>query len=39
MEWTKDIALFLFFPAMIVLIAILTYTGAATNYKIVQFVV
>jgi hypothetical protein len=36
MEWTKDLALFLFFPAMIMLIAILTYTGAATNYKIVR---
>jgi hypothetical protein len=36
MEWTKDLALFLFFPAMIVLIAILTYRGAANNYKIVK---
>jgi hypothetical protein len=36
MEWTKDLVLFLLFPAMIVLIAILTYRGAANNYKIVK---
>jgi hypothetical protein len=36
MEWTKDLALFLFFPACIALIAILTYRGAANNYKIVK---
>jgi hypothetical protein len=36
MEWTKDLALFLFFPACILLIAILTYTGRANNYKIVR---
>jgi hypothetical protein len=36
MEWTKDLALFLFFPACIALIAILTYKGAANNYKIVR---
>lgn len=36
MEWTKDLALFLFFPACIALIAILTYRGAANSYKIVR---
>jgi hypothetical protein len=36
MEWTKDLALFLFFPACLVLIAILTYRGAANSYKIVR---
>jgi len=36
MEWIKDLALFLFFPAFIILIAILTYKGAANNYKIVR---
>ena len=36
MEWTKDLTLFLFFPACIILIAILTYKGAANNYKIVR---
>ena len=36
MEWIKDLSYFLFFPAMIVLIAILTYRGAANNYKIVR---
>lgn len=36
MEWTKDLALFLFFPAAIMLIAILTYRGAANNYRIVK---
>ena len=36
MEWTKDLALFLFFPACVALIAILTYRGAANNYRIVR---
>jgi len=36
MEWAKDLLYFLFFPAMIALIAILTYRGAANNYKIVR---
>jgi hypothetical protein len=36
MEWIKDLAIFLFFPACIILIAILTYKGAANNYKIVR---
>ena len=36
MEWTKDLLVFLFFPACIALIAILTYRGAANNYKIVR---
>jgi hypothetical protein len=36
MEWTKDLLLFLFFPAAIMLIAILTHRGAANNYKIVR---
>jgi hypothetical protein len=36
MEWTKDLMYFLFFPACIALIAILTYRGAANNYKIVR---
>ena len=36
MEWAKDLLYFLFFPACIALIAILTYRGAANNYKIVR---
>lgn len=36
MDWTKDLALFLFFPACIVLIAILSYRGAGKAYKIVR---
>jgi hypothetical protein len=36
MEWANDLLLFLFFPAIVVLAAILTYKGAANNYKIVR---
>jgi hypothetical protein len=36
MEWAMDLLYFLFFPAIVVLFAILTWRGAANNYKIVR---
>ena len=36
MEWAMDLLYFLFFPAIVVLFAILTWRGAANNYRIVR---